>query len=61
MRAPEIGPEDRGVQTIFRVVRDPDRLILGVISDDTQHGAKISSWAIVMLFFTLTNTVGFTK
>ena len=24
-------------------------------------GPKISSWAIVMSFFTLTNTVGFTK
>src|SRR5882672_8738899 len=33
-------PEDRGVETIFRVVGDPDRLVLGVIRDDTQHGAE---------------------
>jgi hypothetical protein len=42
--APEVGPEDGGVETIFRVVGDPDRLILGFIGDYTQHGAaNISS------------------
>ena len=40
----EVGPEDGGVETIFRVVGDPDRLILGFIGDYTQHGAgNISS------------------
>src|SRR5258708_34799121 len=40
MRALEVGPEDGGVETIFRVVGNPDCLTLGVISDDTQNGAK---------------------
>src|ERR1700722_17768482 len=39
-RALEVGPKDGGVETISRVVGDPDRLVLGVISDDTQHGAE---------------------
>src|ERR1700738_987568 len=39
-RALEVGAEDGGVETILRVVGDPDRLLLGVIRDDTQHGAK---------------------
>ena len=34
-RALEVGPEDGGVETIFRVVGDPDRVVLGVVSDDT--------------------------
>src|SRR6266851_5385919 len=36
----EVGPEDGGVETIPRVVGNSDCLILGVIGDDTQHGAK---------------------
>ena len=28
------------MQTIFRVVGDPDRVFLGVIGDDTQNGAE---------------------
>src|SRR6476646_5447397 len=28
------------METIRRIVGDPDRLVLGVIRDDTQHGAK---------------------
>src|SRR5216683_325732 len=36
----EVGPEDGGVETISRVVGNSDCLILGVIGDDTQNGAK---------------------
>src|SRR5260370_37921255 len=39
-RAREVGPKDRGVETIFRIVGDPDRLVLGVISNDGQDGAE---------------------
>src|SRR5579859_5097528 len=39
-RALKVGPEDGGVEAIFRVVGDPDRLVLGVISDDGQHRAE---------------------
>src|ERR1700736_4360921 len=39
-RAREVGPKDGGVETIFRIVGDPDRLVLGVISNDRQDGAE---------------------
>src|SRR4029077_10962166 len=34
------GPEDGGMKTIFRVVGDPDRIFLGIVRDDTKHGAE---------------------
>src|SRR5579863_5570528 len=39
-RALKVGPEDGGVEAIFRVVGDPDRLVLGVVSDDGQYRAE---------------------
>ena len=33
-------PEDGGVKTILGVVGDPDRVVLGVVGDDAQHGAE---------------------
>src|ERR1700674_3956422 len=31
----DVGPKDRRVQTVLGVVRDPDRLLLGVIGDES--------------------------
>src|ERR1700741_3637962 len=36
----EVSPQDSGVETIFGVVGDADRFILGVVSDHAEHGAE---------------------
>ena len=33
----EVGPKDRGVETILGIVGDPDRVFLGVVGDDTEE------------------------
>src|ERR1700681_3774787 len=40
MRAREVSAENGRVQTVLGIVGDPDRLLLGVIRDDTQHGTE---------------------
>src|SRR4029077_6369456 len=35
-----VGADNGGMKTISRVVSDSDRIVLGVVRDDTEHGAK---------------------
>src|ERR1700687_199223 len=39
-RARQVSAENSRVQTELGIVGDPDRLLLGVIRDDTQHGTE---------------------
>src|SRR6201988_2424045 len=38
--APDVTPQDGGVETVVGVVGNADRFVLGVIGDDTQNGAE---------------------
>jgi hypothetical protein len=49
------------MEAVLGVIGDPDGILFGVVCDHAKDGAEDSSWAIVMSFLTLTNTVGFTK
>ncbi len=60
-RAFEVGPEHGGVQTIFGIIGDADRLFLCVISYDTKDGAKNLFLCDCHIVSYVSGNVGLTK